>query len=174
MAREYTKITKTFALAAANAFQSLPSQKEPFHFVFISGHGATFTPGLLTPLFGRVKGETELALAELQKFNPSTLRVTSVRPSFVDWREHTELKPYLPEIGVVKNVAGNVFLPLIGYAIKHRYSPTEPLGRFMAGLGAGRYDGALHGEGIQLLPGSSVVVENTGFRRLIGLDGPKE
>ncbi|EAQ88465.1 hypothetical protein CHGG_05084 [Chaetomium globosum CBS 148.51] len=122
---------------AAEAFQSLPSKagtKEPFHFVYVSGDGATFTPGRLTPIFGRVKGEAELALAEMQKSNPSSLRASTVRPSFVDWTGHEEIKPFLPEIGMLKSAAGSILSPMMKYVGKSRWSPTAPLGKFLTGM----------------------------------------
>ncbi|KAK4031180.1 hypothetical protein C8A01DRAFT_21570 [Parachaetomium inaequale] len=170
---DYITITKSYPLAAAQAFQSLPSKaetKEPFHFVYVSGDGATFTPGRLTPIFGRVKGETELALAEMQKSNPSSFRATTVRPGFVDWTGHEEIKPFLPDLGTFKNVAGSIMSPVMKYAAKSKWSPTEPLGRFLTGMATGLWDGALGGEGVERLPGGFTVVENTGVRRLIGLD----
>jgi hypothetical protein len=173
LGRDYITITKSYPLAAAQAFQSLPSKagtKEPFHFVYVSGDGATFTPGRLTPIFGRVKGETELALAEMQKSNPSTLRATTVRPGFVDWTGHEEIKPFLPDLGTFKNVLGGIMSPVMKYAAKSKWSPTEPLGRFLTGMATSMWDGALDGEGVERLPGGFTVVENMGVRRLIGLD----
>lgn len=175
--REYVTITKTFPLAAAKAFQSLPGKpetKDPFHFVYVSGDGATFTPGRLTPFFGRVKGEAELALAEMQKENPASFRATTVRPAFVDWTGHEELKPYLPDLGAFKNITGSVMSPVMKYLANGKWSsPTEPLGRFMTGLAMGMWDGALDGEGVERLSGGLTVVSNTGIRRVVGLDGEK-
>ncbi|KAK4233899.1 hypothetical protein C8A03DRAFT_38352 [Achaetomium macrosporum] len=173
---EYIKITKTFPLAAAKAFQSLSPRsetREPFHFVYVSGDGATLTPGRFTPFFGRIKGETELALAELQKSNPSSLRATTVRPGIVDWTDHAELKPVLPDMGLFRSVAGSIISPVVKRVAKGKLSPTESLGRFLTGMAMGMWDGALDGEGLQRLPGGFTVVENTGFRRLIGLDEVK-
>ncbi|KAH6857005.1 hypothetical protein B0I37DRAFT_368988 [Chaetomium sp. MPI-CAGE-AT-0009] len=170
---DYITITKTYPLAAAEAFQTLPSKtgsKDPFHFVYVSGDGATFTPGRLTPIFGRVKGEAELALAEMQKSNPSSLRASTVRPSFVDWNGHEEIKPFLPELGAFKTVVGGILSPMMKYVGKSKWSPTEPLGKFLTGMAMGMWDGALDGEGVQRLPGGFAVVENPGFRRVMGLD----
>ncbi|SPQ23959.1 023d9a39-8c5c-4d84-8c8b-1309eb1baa0f [Thermothielavioides terrestris] len=132
---EYVRITKTFPLAAAEAFRSLPAKTgektEPFHFVYVSGEGATFTPGRLTPFFGRIKGEAELALAKMQESDPSSLRATTVRPGGVDWTGHDELKPYLPEMGAAKNLLAAILLPVMRYSATSRLSPTEPLGRFL-------------------------------------------
>jgi hypothetical protein len=174
--REYITITKTFPLAAAKAFQSLSSKsetKEPFHFVYVSGDGSTFTPGRFTPFFGRVKGEAELALAEMQKANPSSLRATTVRPAFVDWTGHEEIKPFLPDLGLFKNAAATVLSPVAKHLARSKWSPTEPLGRFLTGMAMGMWDGALEGEGVEKLPGGFTVVDNPGIRRVMGLDAAK-
>ncbi|KAK3306413.1 uncharacterized protein B0T15DRAFT_395497 [Chaetomium strumarium] len=172
---EYIDITKAYPLAAAKAFQSLPPQtetKQPFHFVYVSGDGATFTPGRFTPFFGRIKGETELALAEMQKANPSSFRASTVRPGVVDWTGHAEVKPFLPDIGLFRSVAGVVMSHITKRVAPSKWSPTEPLGRFLTGMAMGMWDGALEGEGVQRLPSGFTVVDNNGIRRLIagGLD----
>jgi hypothetical protein len=106
----------------------------------------------------------------MQKANPSSFRATTVRPAMVDWTEHTELKPFLPDLGLFKNVAASVMSPIIKHLIPSKWSPTEPLGRFLTGMAMGMWDGALDGEGVQRLPGGFAVVGSTGIRRLVGLD----
>ncbi|KAH6612949.1 hypothetical protein B0J18DRAFT_441444 [Chaetomium sp. MPI-SDFR-AT-0129] len=168
--RDYVKITKTYALAAADAFKDLThttKTKEPFHFVYVSGDGSTFRPGLFTPIFGRVKGETELALAEMQRQNPTTLKASTVRPSFVDWTGHEEIKPYLPEIGAAKNTFATLLSPVAKHAIKGRWSPTGPLGRFLTGMATNMWEGALDGEGVERLPGGFTVVDNPAMWRVL-------
>lgn len=174
--REYIKITKSFPIAAATAFQTLtpnPSNdtepKDPFHFVHVSGAGATTSPGRFTSLFARVKGEAELALDDMQKANPS-FRVSSVRPAFIDWTGHAELKPYLPDFGVVKTVFPYLFSPLMRLGARSFWSPTEPLGQFLTGMAMGRFESKLAGEGFETLSGGLAIVENAGFRRMMGLD----
>ncbi|OKL56451.1 hypothetical protein UA08_08219 [Talaromyces atroroseus] len=54
---------------------------EPFDFVYVSGSGATTTPGRFSALFARLKGEAEMALAGL------------LRPAFIDVKEHSAIKP---------------------------------------------------------------------------------
>src|SRR5436309_10924162 len=81
---DYIKITKDYTLEAAKAFSG-PSDN--FKFVYVSGEGATTTPGMFTPLFGRVKGDTEAALLDLGKKMP-TLKVFSLRPGAVDRSSH--------------------------------------------------------------------------------------
>ncbi|KAK3903390.1 hypothetical protein C8A05DRAFT_32889 [Staphylotrichum tortipilum] len=173
---EYVTITKTYPLAAAKAFQSLPQNsktEEPFHFVYVSGEGATFTPGRLTPFFGKVKGEAELSLGEIQASNPASFRATSVRPAFVDWTGHEEIKPFLPDFGLIKNVAGSVMSPIVRFAAGSSWSPTKPLGKFLTGMAMGMWDGALDGEGVERLPSGLAVVRNTGIRRVMGLDAER-
>jgi hypothetical protein len=81
-AAEYSRITKDFPMAAARAFADAKAKHDAaagsktapttpvktlskFNFVYISGEGATHTPGLFTQMFARVKGEAELALMAL-------------------------------------------------------------------------------------------------------------
>jgi hypothetical protein len=76
-AAEYSRITKDFPMAAAKAFADAKAQHDAaatagsaktlskFNFVYISGEGATHSPGIFTQLFARVKGEAELALMAL-------------------------------------------------------------------------------------------------------------
>jgi hypothetical protein len=109
----------------------------------------------------------------MQESDPSSLRATTVRPGGVDWTGHDELKPYLPEMGAAKNLLAAILLPVMRYSATSRLSPTEPLGRFLTGMAMGMWDGALQGEGVQRLLGGSAVVENKGFRRLMGLDAVK-
>ena len=91
--REYVKITKDYTLEAAKAFANILENTEPFRFVFVSGEGATHTPGRFSPIFARVKGETELALAEMSKTTP-TLRTDTVRPAIVDSVAHEAIQPF--------------------------------------------------------------------------------
>ena len=79
--REYVKITKDYALRAAEAFRALGTPERPFNFVYVSGEGSTLTPGRFTPIFGRVKGETEKALAEMRSAEPASFHACSVQPN---------------------------------------------------------------------------------------------
>jgi hypothetical protein len=173
LGREYVKITKDYALAAAEAFESLrstPDKKgEPFHFIFVSGAGTTHNPGLFTPFYGRVKGETELLLAEMRKNNP-LFKVDSVRPSLVDWKHHDAIKPYLRQ-SVVQETTLAVLGPMLRGIASGQFSPTEPLGRFLAECAMGKWEGKLEGHGIDAGGDTGLkVVHNAGFRRLAGLD----
>jgi hypothetical protein len=178
--REYIKITKDFPLAAAAAFKTLPasvggaSGMAGFNFVLVSGAGATFTPTRTTPLFGRVKGETELALAALRAASPSFLTST-VRPAYVDCSAHEAIRDkYVPKKSVLMAATETVLGPIVRNAFKNNHSPTEPLGRFLTDMAMGKWEAdpdKFHGEGVDTLEdkGGFPVVANTGIRRLMAL-----
>ncbi|KAK0723423.1 nucleoside-diphosphate-sugar epimerase [Lasiosphaeria miniovina] len=167
---EYIKITKDYALAAAEAFQNLPAvaspaDKKPFHFVYVSGEGATHKPGMLTPIFGRVKGETELRLAEMRRANPY-FRSSSPRPAIVDAANHPAIQPYIPALGFARSALGTALTPFMR-VYKAACSPTEKLGPFLTEMALGRWDGdEFVGKGYERLPGGFPILENTGMRRL--------
>ncbi|KND89659.1 hypothetical protein TOPH_05653 [Tolypocladium ophioglossoides CBS 100239] len=166
--QEYVKITKDFALAAARSFAALsPSEARPFRFVYVSGSGATQTPGRFSLIFARVKGEAEQALADLTAELP-TLRADTVRPSYVDSLSHETIKPYIHGPGMLYNVSAATIGPALRAAFKRMYSPTEALGDFLTQMAMGKVDGKLEGRGAFRL-GPSWVVENVGFRRIMGL-----
>lgn len=133
----------------------------------VSGGGTTLEPGRFTPIFSRVKGETELALAEMRREDP-LFRASTVRPTFIDWAAHDAIKPYVPPRPFMPGVAEAVFGPVIRTAVKSYWSPTEPLGRFLTGMAMRRFDGDMEGAGIEKV-GAFPVIENTAFRRLMGL-----
>jgi hypothetical protein len=165
------KITKDYALAAAEAFRTLPSRPEsketPFHFVFVSGEGVTHRPTWSTTLFGRVKGETELALAEMRRADPR-FKVDTVRPGGVDWKAHAAIHPYVNQ-GWLRETVLTALSPLRGMA-KAMLSPTEPLGRFLTEAAMGKWEGRMDGAGVEVVGDTGMrVVRNTGFLRLAGL-----
>ncbi|KAI1801802.1 putative nucleoside-diphosphate-sugar epimerase [Daldinia bambusicola] len=164
---EYVKITKDYTLAASKAFLALSSEEKPFNFVYVSGLGATLQPGRFSPIFARVKGETELALAEMRKTNPP-FHASSVRAGFVDSASHDAIKPYLPaKAPVIKATEMLLGLP-IRYAAKSLWSPTQDLGRFLTEMATGRYKDQLKAKDIQM-EGEFPILENSAFRRLSGL-----
>lgn len=55
---EYEAITHTYPLAFAKAISKTTSP-DPINFIYVSGEGATTTPGTLTQHWARIKGETE-------------------------------------------------------------------------------------------------------------------
>jgi cellobiose-specific phosphotransferase system component IIB len=168
--RQYVKITKDYTLAAANAFSTIKPTNSPFRFIHVSGEGATQNPGRFSPIFARVKGETESLLGALSAEHPN-IRIDSVRPAFVDPAAHDAIKPYIPSNGVKGMVAkaGVALLaPGIRYLYKSMHSPTEHLGSFLTDMAIGRYEGKLPGAGAFKL-GGGYVIENAGMRRILGL-----
>ncbi|KAJ4300656.1 hypothetical protein N0V88_003342 [Collariella sp. IMI 366227] len=88
----------------------------------------------------KLEGEAEIALDELQKLNPSTFRATTVRPGFVDWTNHQDLKPVLPELGWVKTTMGR------------EDESDGATGEVFDGAGDGDVGGAvMEGEGVERL-----------------------
>lgn len=168
--RQYVKITKDYALAAADAFSTIKPSDHPFRFIHVSGEGATQTPGRFSAIFARVKGETETLLGTLSERKP-TFRVDSVRPAFVDPAAHDAIKPYIPSgpvNGVALNFAISLLAPGIRYLMKSMHSPTEHLGSFLTEMAMGRHEAKLEGPGVFRL-GGGYVVENAGMRRILGL-----
>ncbi|EFQ33786.1 nucleoside-diphosphate-sugar epimerase [Colletotrichum graminicola] len=166
----YVKITKDYALAAAKAFADLAPADEPFRFVYVSGEGATQTPGRFSAIFARVKGETETALSEMRAEHPR-LRTESIRPCYVDNADHDATKPYVPTPNLTYKVLATVLgTPIRAFAPSY-HSPTEALGKFMAEMAMGKVDSGLAagGKDIVTLNGGLRIVTNGAFRRLAGL-----
>jgi hypothetical protein len=140
---EYVRITKDYAVAAAKAFSSLrqpphdstdPDAKR-FKFIYVSGEGATLHPRPWTPIFGRVKGETERTLMEVAKesqYSP-LLSVISVRPAAVDGKN----QPWIwnPILAEKRSAFQRLYLPTLLFPIRHLWpsfhSPTEELGKIL-------------------------------------------
>jgi uncharacterized protein YbjT (DUF2867 family) len=162
---DYIKITKDYTLEAAQAFSGL---SDNFKFVYVSGEGATTTPGMFTPFFGRVKGDTEAALLDLGQKTP-TLRVFSLRPGAVDPYAHPEvLKAVAAKLNsrpLWYRAAAHVFLPAFRATYKDGVSPTKDLGRVLTDLAMGSGE-PLEGKGIE---GEGRIITNAGFRRLAGI-----
>jgi nucleoside-diphosphate-sugar epimerase len=162
---DYVKITKGYTLEAAKAFSSL---SDNFKFVYVSSEGATVRPGILTPLYGRVKGEVEAALLEMGK-KTSSLKVFSLRPGAVDAHAQPEVmeavasklkaKPWWYKAG------DRVLLPALRAAYGNMVSPTKDLGRVLTDLAMGNGE-PLEGKGIE---GEGRIITNAGFRRLAGI-----
>ncbi|KAJ2893544.1 putative nucleoside-diphosphate-sugar epimerase [Zalerion maritima] len=171
-ATEYVNITKTFSVNFAEAFSKVAARRqEPFHFAWVSGAGATHSPGMLTPRFGVVKGETEVELAKIRESNPFFV-ASSIRPAFVDGSGHEAAKEYIPPAASAAAGVGRAVLPALVRAVaKGSWSPTLPLGRFLARTAMGKLDGELArgGSGIELVgPSKMPVVENHAIRKIMG------
>jgi hypothetical protein len=146
----------------------LASPTEPFNFVYVSGAGATTEPGRFAQIFARVKGETEMALAELRKQNPH-LHTSSVRPAFVDASAHGEIKSYIPKKPMLYNIMEPFFGPPVRLGFKSFHSPTGPLGMSLTDIAMGKHqDQFVSGRGIQKI-GDFPILENSVLRRLAGL-----
>lgn len=77
--RSNERITHDYTLSAARAFKQLGTPEKPFSFVYISGEGADQAEKSWT-LFGKVKGRTEKALAEMAS---DSFRTVSLRPAVI-------------------------------------------------------------------------------------------
>ena len=156
---EFWDITYEYPLAAAKAFQTLHPHS-PFTFVLVSGEGATQTPGMFTPLFGKYKGQIETALLELHK-TATNLKPIIARPAGVDWRAHPEIKDYIPQQQWWKSA----ILPFIEMGWKSMHTPTAPLGKVLTELALSN-GGPV--EGKDILAGGRIV-PNVALRRIAGL-----
>jgi hypothetical protein len=157
--REYYEITHDYPLAAAKAFSTL-HPNSPFTFVYVSGEGATHTPGTFTPIFGRVKGQTETALFDFAQQNPM-FKVYNVRAGGVDWTNHPEIHPFIPKQAMYKKV----LISPMNLVYKNMMIPTQPMGKVMMELAMSK------GEPVQ---GSDVsmdgtLISNIALRRMGGL-----
>ncbi|KAI4161554.1 MAG: hypothetical protein L6R39_000044 [Caloplaca ligustica] len=160
----YEEITVDYPSAAAKAFASL---SDPFNFVYVSGEGATTTPGRLTPFFGRVKGQIESQLLKLSaEPGCAALRVYSLRPAGVDPKFHPEIHQWIPKLQPATKA---YLLPPALAAIRTLspafISPTRELGQILVQLAMS--DGEpLSGPGIS---GEGRTVSNAAMRRMAGL-----
>ncbi|PYH44684.1 putative nucleoside-diphosphate-sugar epimerases [Aspergillus saccharolyticus JOP 1030-1] len=191
---EYKRITRDYALAAAEAFAGLPSAQQPpqelvsvtasqtapsttptkghapFNFVFVSGAGASTTPnpGPFVPLYGRVKGATERDLSQLMQRTPA-LQAVSVRPAVVGPAGHTAILPYVPTVpGYVDCVRR--WGPRWGQWAPGWWTPTRELGGLVTQLAMGRVEmERIRGvpRGVEFV-GGMAVLENEGMRAIGG------
>lgn len=167
----YHTITHDYPLAAALAFGSNPSKppNQPLTFVYVSGEGATLTPGRFTPLYARVKGQTEQALLELNASAACPdLRVYSARPGGVD----PAADPAVMEATVEKRAGGPwrrlepVLMPLLRVLVPAMVSPTAELGKALTRLAVGDGERMAEGPGVS---GEGRTVGNVALMRMAGL-----
>jgi hypothetical protein len=159
MARQYFNITHDYPLAASKAFATLHPDS-PFIFVHVSGEGATQAPGMLTPLYSRVKGQIEQALFDFSKQNPM-FKVYNVRPGGVDWTNHSEIHAFIPQQALYKRA----LIPSLNVVYKGIMTPTRPMGRIMMELAMSKGE-RLKGSGVEM---EGTVVGNAAIRRMAGL-----
>ena len=165
--REYFSITHTYPLNFARALSQTTSPK-PINFVYVSGEGATPTPGLFTAHFGVIKGQAEADLLTLSK-DPafSNLRTYSLRPGGVDPTHHQEIHGFFPARSGLEGFL-NPLLSVFRLTMPFILSPTRDLGRILTGLASGEIGNGqpLEGKGVN---GEGRTITNLGFRRLAGL-----
>ncbi|KAI1312015.1 hypothetical protein F5Y03DRAFT_341097 [Xylaria venustula] len=167
---EYVEITKDYALAASRAFQKLnsPEQGKPFNFVYVSGYGATINPGRFTQAYARVKGETELALADIRRANPS-FHASSFRPCAVDGTAHESTKPYRTQPPAYLKAITPLIMGPMRTLMPSLHSPTEPMGKFLVGMAMGNYEDKMAAAPDIEMVGAFPILENPAFLRLYGL-----
>jgi hypothetical protein len=164
--REYERVTYEYPLAAARAFSTLATPSKPVKFIYVSGEGATVSPGRFTPYFGVVKGRAEAALLALAK-DPAcaNLRVLSLRPAGVDPTYHPEIQQWIPQRKGMMGVVEQVLRPVLRGVASGMVSPTKELSRVLTDLAMG--DGEpLEGMGVRE---EGRTVTNAGMRRLAGI-----
>ena len=180
---DYVKITYDYPVAAARAFAQLAERTDgdgagsgsgsgsgKLNFVYVSGEGATHTPGRFTQLFARVKGQAELALMGLTKEEgyEGKLRTVMARPGGVDGSKQPEIwGPVMQRRGWLYRAGTGPMLAVLRATYKNMMSPTESLGRVLVELAMG--EGDVGGKGVEGFGQGSVVVNNIGLRRLGGL-----
>lgn len=115
---------------------------------------------MFTPIFGRVKGQTETALLNFRRQNPN-FKTYSVRPGGVDWTAHPEIHPFIPQQPAWKSM---IIKPM-NLVYKSMMIPTKPMGRVFTELAMSRGE-PLEGDGVGL---EGTLLTNIGIRRLSGL-----
>ncbi|KAF2644344.1 hypothetical protein P280DRAFT_421183 [Massarina eburnea CBS 473.64] len=153
---EYFNITHDYTMEAAKAFSTLHPET-PFTFVYVSGEGATQTPGMFTPLFGRVKGQVEQSLLDFHKVHPN-FKFYNVRPGGVDWRHHPEIHPFIPTQQLYKRM----LIGSIGAIYQNMATPTRPMGKVFTEL-ALRKGEPLEGQDLGM---EGRLVPNVAIRRM--------
>ncbi|KAF8849321.1 hypothetical protein BDZ45DRAFT_634496 [Acephala macrosclerotiorum] len=164
---EYEKITYEYPLSFARAISSTTSPN-PINFIYVSGEGATTTPGMLTPHWSGIKGKTEselLALSKSQEYG--NIRPISVRPGGVDPKEHTEIHEFVPKKQGFAKMAESALLPPLRMLLPRMMSPTRELGKVLTELALG--EGKAFPEKDEGVSGEGRTLNNVAQRRLAGL-----
>ncbi|KIV95079.1 hypothetical protein PV10_02777 [Exophiala mesophila] len=185
----YVRITKDYALAAAEAFGKLkatnsttttststPSKPEAdgtaskFKFIYVSGEGATLTPGRFTPIFGRVKGETEAALLAMSK-SPAfekSLSVYSVRPGGIDGAAQPWIWNHVmhEKRSAFRRAQLVALMAPTRVLYRSMHSPTESLGQVLVDMACDQTIEKYDGVGVS---GEGHTLSNVKLRELGGL-----
>ena len=166
----YLNITKEYPLAAAKAFAELNDGS--FNFVYVSGEGATHTPGRFSQTFARVKGEAELQLLDLAKSEPH-LRSILARPGGVDGQSQPEIwDPILARRSLFFKASMVAMLPAFRTLYKNMISPTPELGKVLTELAMREETTPFSGPGVENTggkEGEGWVLRNKALRRMGGL-----
>lgn len=115
---------------------------------------------MFTPIFGRVKGQIEMALLNFRKQNPN-FKAYSVRPGGVDWTAHPEIQPFIPNQPAWKRA----LMRPMNLVYKSVMTPTQPMGKVFTELAMSKGE-PLEGTGVEL---EGTLLTNIGIRRLSGL-----
>jgi hypothetical protein len=137
--------------------------------VYVAGGDTTTQPGRFTAFQARIKGETEIELADICKSNPA-MKGCSVRPFAVDVEGHDAIKPYVGPRPLVHRVAGYVLAPAIRRYGKDYWAPTGALGEFLTELAMGQHEDALRddkGLNVEML-GEFPLWSNSAMRKIKG------
>jgi hypothetical protein len=160
--REYEMITRDYPLAFAEALSKTASPT-PVNFIYVSGEGATTSPGLLTQHWARIKGITEARLVAMSKMPEyGNLRPISLRPGGVDPKEHVEIHSFIPDSGVLLKGASAILRGLVPSLM----SPTKDLGKVLVQLAMGD-GGVVDGPNVE---GEGRTVRNVAMLRLAELN----
>ena len=115
---------------------------------------------MFTPIFGRVKGQTETALLNFRKENPN-FKAISVRPGGVDWTAHPGIYPFIPQLPGWKKA----MMSPMNLVYKSMMTPTQPMGKVFTELAMSKGE-PLEGTGVGL---EGTLLTNIGIRRMSGL-----
>ena len=163
--------TPTLANDPSDQNPSTIPQSSPLNFVYVSGEGATQTPGPFTPRYGRIKGMAEQSLLGISGEDrfASALSVYCPRPGAVDRRGHSEIAPYAATRKTFQRKMEPFMPPVLAvmkYVAKDSISPTSKLGDALVELALSEGKPLPEGEGIS---GDGRILGNVALRRMADL-----
>ena len=134
--------------------------------MYVSGEGATTSPGRFTAHFGVIKGRTEAALLALSKDSSyANLRVFSLRPCIVDATFHREIHEWIPQRKGMLKFVDKLLSPIVRGVLPSMISPTRELSRVLTDLAMGKGE-PLEKVGVN---GDGRTIDNTAMRRMAGI-----